>query len=143
MKIPNFKKLVKDEFLFASENAVVLSFSVAVGILVGVSPFWGWQTMIAVGLSVLFRLNKVITVTASFISIPPVIPFILYLSYMAGGMLLGNQWEGLSTEDITFDYVKANLIQYIVGAFLLGIVSGTVAGGITYVVIRLKRNGIK
>ena len=51
----------------------------------GIAPFWGWQMGIALLLAMFFKLNKVITLVASNISIPPMIPVIVYLSYLFGG----------------------------------------------------------
>jgi uncharacterized protein (DUF2062 family) len=139
LKRDNFKAFIERELLRPEQSAGVLAASVGTGILIGMSPFWGWQTLLALGSAVLFRLNKVITVTASYISIPPMVPLILYFSYRMGGVVLGNHWEGLQSDEITFEYVKRNIIQYIVGAFLLGALSGLTGGIITYFTIRTNR----
>ena len=51
----------------------------------------------AIALAHLFRLNKFIVIVAANISIPPMIPVILYLSYLTGGIVLG---YGQPTSDL-------------------------------------------
>lgn len=137
--------LFREEVLQSTEHAVRFSFSVATGIFIGISPFWGWHTLLAVGAAVFFRLNKLVTVAASYISIPPLIPLILFLSYRLGGLILANKWEGLETDEITLEFVRENVVQYIVGAFALAGSSGFLGGMIAYtsVIITRKSKGRK
>ncbi len=72
-------------------------------------------------MAAVLKLNKVIAFIFSNISIPPLIPVIIYASYQAGSVLTGNgfSWE-LSLSD--FDSgpeVLEGLGQYLLGSFAL------------------------
>jgi uncharacterized protein (DUF2062 family) len=97
--------------------------------------------MIALALAFIFKLNKVITLVASNISIPPMIPFILLLSYVTGGIVLGNDFAGLSMrEGIDFEYIRNNLLQYIAGSLVFGVIASCVAGLTTFVLLKIFRS---
>ena len=68
---------------------------------------------------------------SSQITIPPLIPFIIFLSVMIGAKILGIE---TSFENITFDmdFVKNNLVLYIVGSLILATVSASFFGLISY-----------
>ena len=68
---------------------------------------------------------------SSQITIPPLIPFIIFLSVMIGAKVLGIE---ASFENITFDmdFVKNNLVLYIVGSLILATVSASFFGLISY-----------
>ena len=68
---------------------------------------------------------------SSQITIPPLIPFIIFLSVMIGAKVLGIE---TSFENITFDmdFVKNNLLLYIVGSLILATVSASFFGLISY-----------
>jgi len=45
---------------------------------------WGYQMLATLFLAHVLKLNKVIAIVAANISIPPMIPFLLYGSYLTG-----------------------------------------------------------
>ena len=66
--------------------------------------------MIAAAVTAHFtHLNKAVAVISSNISIPPMIPFILYGSYWTGAQVLQRDMP-LSLSDITLERVAADLI---------------------------------
>jgi len=140
LKNQDYKKFVKEYFLNSKESDKKLSLSVALGILCGILPVWGYQMALALILAYLLRLNKIISVTASNISIPPMIPLILYSSYVTGKLLIGN--ESIKIEQntqINFDYIKEHLQQYIVGSIVLAVVLSIVLGLATYILLSFFR----
>ncbi|WP_416338129.1 DUF2062 domain-containing protein, partial [Lactobacillus acetotolerans] len=38
----------------------IKAFSIALGTFIGLSPFWGFQTLLVISLAVVFKLNKVL-----------------------------------------------------------------------------------
>ena len=116
-----FKRFWKENIIKSEESAHKKATAVALGVFVGISPFWGLHTLIVFLLAAVFNLNKVIAFVFSNISIPPLIPVIIYASYQAGSLLTGNgfSWE-LSLSD--FDSgteVLQGLGQYLLGSFAL------------------------
>lgn len=113
--------------------------SVALGVFFGIAPIWGWQMVVAFTMAAVLRLNKAITLVASNISIPPMIPLILYASYKTGGLLLSNPSSLRFDQGITFEYVKDNLLQYVLGSLVFGAAMGLLLGLLTYVILVIFR----
>jgi len=116
-----FKRFWNEDILKSDEPAHKKAAAVALGVFVGISPFWGFHTLIVFLMAAVLKLNKVIAFIFSNISIPPLIPVIIYASYQAGSVLTGNgfSWE-LSLSD--FDSgaeVMEGLGQYLLGSFAL------------------------
>lgn len=130
----NFKTFFRQELLNPAETNFIKAASVGLGVFMGIAPVWGWQMIIAVFLAFVFRLNKIITLAASNISIPPMIPLILYLSYVTGGIVIGNHAK-VDYGGITFEFVRDNFLQYITGALVFGLIAGILAGVVTYGVL--------
>ena len=63
------------------EPSIHITFAVMLGLFMGVAPVWGYQMLIAFGLAHMLKLNKVIVIVTSNISIPPFIPIIIFGSF--------------------------------------------------------------
>jgi glycosyltransferase involved in cell wall biosynthesis len=139
MSKDGFREMIRKHLLSPDESNFKKSASVALGIFMGIMPVWGWQMAIALALAIFFRLNKVITLVASNISIPPLIPFILLASYMTGGLILDNHKAIDLDSGITMEFVKKNFFQYILGALVFAAAMGILAGGITWILLTIFR----
>ncbi|MGY8988324.1 MAG: DUF2062 domain-containing protein, partial [Flavobacteriales bacterium] len=91
-------KNIRKKFLSQEGTILQKSISIGFGAFMGVVPIWGFQMLVALFLSYIFRLNKVIVLLFSNISIPPLIPFILFGSYYAGHLVIGGEKLIFSTE---------------------------------------------
>ncbi|HKJ49244.1 MAG TPA: DUF2062 domain-containing protein [Christiangramia sp.] len=123
-KNKGFKRFWKEDIIKSQEPPHKKAAAIALGIFVGISPFWGIHTLLVFTLAAVFRLNKVIAFLFSNISIPPLIPFIIYASYQTGSLITGNgfDWDlKLHKFDSGAD-VFMGLWQYIMGSFALAIV---------------------
>jgi uncharacterized protein (DUF2062 family) len=95
--------------------------------------------MISAGLTAhLLRLNKVIAVAVSNISIPPMIPFILYGSLAMGGLALDKPTL-LPLSSISIESISGCMYQYIVGSVILAVVASVVLGTVTFVMLNFFR----
>jgi glycosyltransferase involved in cell wall biosynthesis len=139
LKKKSFKGFIKEYVVDSNDSNSKLAWSVALGLFVGLTPFWGWQLIIAFGVSYVFKLNKFVTVAASNISIPPILPFLLILSYFTGGLVLGLETKLSYGSGITLEWVKHNLLQYVVGSFILGTVFAVVLGFLTFLLLQIFR----
>ncbi|WP_045467678.1 DUF2062 domain-containing protein [Sporocytophaga myxococcoides] len=129
-----FKKYVFNR----DESDLRKTLSVMFGVFMGIVPIWGFQLIVGITLAHLMRLNKVLFVTAAHISIPPMIPILIFLSYKAGGMVLPNGKDVLIfNRDITLENVKADLFQYTVGSMLLAVAAAVLFGLITYLLLKV------
>lgn len=104
----------------------------------GIVPIWGFQLGVAITLSFIFRLNKALVIIAANISIPPMIPLILYLSHSTGAFWMGEKAQRISfSSEVTFEMVQNNFVQYALGAVTLAAVAGVIFGGVTYIALKL------
>ncbi len=134
-----FKEMMRRELFNPEETNGVKVASVMVGAFMGVAPVWGWQMAIALGIAITFKLNKIITLAVSNISIPPMIPIILYLSYITGGMVMGKGAGIHFDSSFTLEFVSENLLQYVLGSLIFGLILAAVLGLITYIALRIFR----
>lgn len=139
MSWKKFKAFIRKELFNPEETNKVKVISVMVGAFMAVAPVWGWQMAIGLGIAIAFRLNKIIVLAVSNISIPPMIPIILYLSYITGGLVLGRGAGIDFHSNITLEFVTENLFQYIIGSLVFGLILALVLGLITYFVLLVFR----
>jgi uncharacterized protein (DUF2062 family) len=114
-----------------------------VGVFSGIAPVWGWQWGLALLLAFLFKLNKVLSVVATNISVPPMIPVVIYLSYIIGGYAY--HYDAVSLEysqNIGLHSIKINIIQYVIGSFILATITSLVIGIVTYILLRFFRKKV-
>lgn len=131
-------KLLDDHLFNTQQSAQLKAASVAFGIFMGIIPIWGFQLVAAIFLAVLFNLNKPLVIIAANISIPPMIPVIIFLSYKAGAFWMGaNAMQISFSKTITLDSIKHNLLQYIYGSISLAIVASIVFGLLTFIFLKL------
>ncbi|CAL66628.1 DUF2062 domain-containing protein [Christiangramia forsetii] len=123
-KNKGFKKFWKEDIIKNQEPAHKKAAAIALGVFVGISPFWGLHTLLVFTLAAVFKLNKVIAFLFSNISIPPFIPVIIYASYQTGSLITGNgfDWDLKLQKLETGTDVFLGLWQYIMGSFALAIV---------------------
>jgi len=96
--------------------------------------------MLAAGtLAHLLRLNKAITLLASNISIPPIMPFILYGGLALGHWLFTGHGLNFSTQQITRSLALQYLEQWCVGSLVLGAAVAAMGIVTTYSLARLFR----
>jgi glycosyltransferase involved in cell wall biosynthesis len=114
---------IKLEAVKPEESNLRKSLSIAFGVFMGIFPIWGFQLLVGIPLAVLFRMNKVLFITAANISIPPMIPFIIYLSLLTGSMFGFGTVEFSDLLDFSSSAVQQNLKQYFIGAILLSCLS--------------------
>jgi uncharacterized protein (DUF2062 family) len=104
----------------------------------GIVPIWGFQLAVAIFLSIIFKLNKALVVFSAHISIPPMIPVVLFLSYKAGEYWMGDKVANIAfSSDISFKSISAHLEQYIYGSLTLAVVASLTVGLVTYALLKL------
>lgn len=136
----SFIAFLKDQFLKENESTATKAVSIGFGIFMGIFPVWGFQMLLGLMLAQLFKLNKAIFLVAANISVPPLVPFILFLSYELGGLFISNSKSDLFfSHGITLETVKENALQYFIGAVALAVICGLVAGLLAYIAIRSYR----
>lgn len=135
----NTLRIIRDEAIKKDESNIRKSLSLGFGVLMGIVPLWGFQLLIGIPLAVLFRLNKVLFITAANISIPPMIPFIIYCSFLVGQYLVPNPVNVENLLDFSLNGIKANSVQYVVGAFGLAGLAFLVVTIVSYLLFSVFR----
>ena len=129
----NIRNFINKNFFDRNEPIHIKAFSIAFGIFMGIFPIMGFQLLVGIPLAHLMRLNKAIFVTAAHISIPPMIPVLVFGSYKLGGLFLDNPKNNLLfSEGLTMEMVQENFVQYVVGAVALSIIMAVISGMISY-----------
>lgn len=138
-----FWHIVHEFFADNAHEPGRLAASVGVGLFFGIAPLWGLQLVISIGVAHRLRLNKAVAALASNISIPPMIPFLVYGSLLVGHWLLtGKRLELVFGKMSIGDWWatgKAHAWEWVVGSFLLAIVVSLVGMVTTYTIARLAR----
>ena len=145
-----FVDIVKEQMKQHNENPGKVASALGFGVFMGIVPIWGFQMLTAVALAHLLRLNKILVLAASNISIPPVVPLIIYFSYKTGGLVLGTQGT-LTKETLGFlkDRIMSghfyeawhelgyNLYQYVMGSLAFGLAAGLTVFVVSYFLLVL------
>lgn len=123
LKPENVKKFVDEQIIHSKDSNLRMAAAMGWGIFCGIIPIWGYQMIFAGVAAHFMKLNKIVTLVFSNISIPPMIPFLLYGSMVAGSIVLGKE-NIFSIDSISFDTIGSSLNQYIVGSFVFATVAG-------------------
>ena len=128
-----------DEHLFHPHHSdSVKAASIAFGVFMGIIPIWGFQMLAAVFLAIPLRLNKALVLIASNISIPPMIPLIIFGSYKMGAIWMGANTGSLTfSRNISMESIRNNLKQYILGSSTLAILAGSIIGLLAFGLLKL------
>jgi uncharacterized protein (DUF2062 family) len=78
--------------LRANTSPLRASFSLAFGILIGFSPFYGLHTIILIPFAFLLRLNRPLALLAMSTTILPVVPFWVAAGIFAGKLTIPLSW---------------------------------------------------
>jgi len=132
LKKKGLKRFLLENVLHSEDSNRVKALSIALGIFIGICPFWGFQTVLSLFLPTVFRLNKAITFTFSNVSIPPMIPFIVAGSLWTGSLFYDSGAPLFPDLPITMQKLQSHLAQYLIGSFTLALTASVVAGFLSY-----------
>lgn len=136
-KKKSFKDFLKEDILQTDDTNEVKAASLALGVFLGIVPVWGFQTFLSIFLAAVFRLNKAISFVGSNISIPPMIPLVVWASLKIGGILMPSGQElDFDFGHISYESVKLHLVQYVAGSFILATFMSVISGLGCYVFLR-------
>lgn len=130
-KKKSFKQFLKEDVFESEGSNRKKAISIALGVFIGLSPVWGFQTVLTMTLAVVFRLNKILAFTFSHISFPPLIPLVIWLSLLVGAPFVGGNTT-FSQAEMSFDLIKMHLFQYVVGSLLLATTTSVLFGVLSF-----------
>lgn len=147
-----FRERVTD-VLHVDESPSRLAASIAVGVFIGISPFFFLHTLLAIGIALVFRLNMAATVTGAWINLPWFAPFVyafcleLGEAVLSGDVRLAWSFGELAEGAIAFLQISArehagNFLQMFWDALFVAskplfvgtTIVGSIAGIVTYFV---------
>ena len=140
-----WKEVWMDEFFDPGQSNWRKSVSVGFGIMMGILPIWGFQLVTAIFGAVLFRLNKGLVILFANISIPPMIPLIIYTSYRFGNFWMPEKDSRISlTNSMKLSAIRYNFKQYLVGSISLSVAAGLIAVLVSFFILQLfsKKNRV-
>ena len=140
----NFKKEKRRDFfrknvLMSTETNGKIVAAAMIGLFIGVAPIWGYQILAGIAVAHLFKLNKVLVVASSHISIPPMIPIIIYASFKVGGIILDKHQAITFNSGMNIESITDNVFQYVVGSIALGVILAICIGLALAVILMLVR----
>ena len=131
------RRFIKEEILGNNESPLKSSQAMALGVFIGLTPLWGFHTILVLSLAVLFKLNKAISFAFTNVSFPPFIPFTVYAGIMIGNYVLGEPTDySFADFEENFEFVKS-LKTYVVGSFILASVMSVMVGIVAYLLLFL------
>ena len=133
----NFRQTCYDHLFNPEHSDLVKSLSIGFGIFMGIIPIWGFQLVAAVFIAIVCKLNKPLVILAANISIPPMIPVIIYVSYKMGSIWMGdNAMQIHFNNALSLAAVQKNLAQYIYGSISLAIIAAAFFGLLSFILLK-------
>ena len=112
--------------------------AVFLGIFIGIVPIYGFQLVTAVGAALFFKLNKPLTVGATFINNPLLQPLIIVSSVEIGYFLRSGSFRHFQLSALTGAHFKDEVFALVTGSVVLGVLVGGLGAAITAAVIQFK-----
>ena len=141
--IKGFARYFYDRFIRLHGSPEEIAWGAAVGLFVAMTPTMGIQTLLAVPIAALFKINKVAAAATVWLTNPFTAPFIYGFNYMIGAKLLGHPWKAVFFSDPSWEtfwhWGGHVLLSLIVGGILTGIVAGVAGYFLTLRLVRTAR----
>lgn len=120
LKLDKVKKAIVSEIKCAENTNATIALSLSLGVFLAFSPAWGFQTVLAISLALLLKLNKILTlITVNISSVPPLIPLIVIAGYQTGALLLHGEFQENIPDLMNLSTLGKNYLQFALGSFIL------------------------
>ena len=137
LKKKGIKRFLIENVLESNDSKLKKSLSIALGVFIGIAPFWGFQTVLVLFLAYILKLNKVISFAFSNVSFPPFIPFIIFASLKIGSVFIESDAVLFSRSNKSLDAIKENLFQYVIGSFIFATIMAVLFGFSGYILLSI------
>jgi uncharacterized protein (DUF2062 family) len=125
--------------LYQDGSPEQISAGLAMGIFIGCTPFYGLQTLIALAIAFVFRLNKPACIAGLWIQNPITMVPIIVISYKLGCLLLGLPSGIISRDALDWHYLKNHLAPFFIGSLVTGVLASIPSYFICYLLVRTLR----
>ncbi len=140
----DYRKLLK-QIISLNDSPHKIALSFAVGVYISISPFFGFHTILAILLSVLFRLNKIATIAGSWMNNPWTLAPVYYIDFKLGSFFLGNHVK-FNIKPFTFEHYLNGGKDVFFDIFVGSVIFGIFVSVVTYFFLKFileKRKGRK
>lgn len=135
----DFKKRLQT-ILCLENNPGHIAAGFAVGVFIGITPLFGFHTFLAIASAIIFRLNKLTTITGSLINTPLTVLPVLMASYQLGEFILGRQPRDVSFKILDWHHLKDYAAALFIGTSLTGLAAALVSYFLIYrLVVRFQQ----
>jgi uncharacterized protein (DUF2062 family) len=128
-----FLRLARRSLFNHHETPRVRAFSVGVAAFLAFVPLYGLQTILGIAVAFWLRLNKVLVIVLINIITPyPLVPLIMYFSFKVGGWFMASPAQINQNQQFSWQLLKDNLFQYLMGGVLLACFMALLLGTLSY-----------
>lgn len=127
-----------------------ISFGLALGIFMGISPIFGFQLILAVLIAALLKWNKIAAAMGTLISNPLTTPFIYPFAYLVGSSVMGTTTKNhlviprdLATAGRMLEEAPQLLLEMTLGTVLIGLPLALLGYFLSYVALIRYRETIR
>lgn len=138
----NLRNFVQENITLSKDSNFRIANAIGLGLFFGVAPLWGYQMVSAVVAAHILKLNKILVLVASNISIPPIIPFILYGSFATGAFVLDVPLN-IVPASLTLASIAVSLKLYLIGSIIFALICGLSGFIISYLLLLLFRKPVR
>jgi uncharacterized protein len=133
-----------------------IALALAVGVFISCTPFYFFQTLLAILVATLFRLNKAATIAGTWLNLPWLQPFVYALALRIGTAILAqsdaasrqalalllHRQAGFSWDELV-TLAQSLSIALLVGTTLVGVAGGVLTYVIALRLIRARRRRVE
>lgn len=138
----NITTFFRKQVIESRDSNLRLALAMGWGAFCSIIPIWGYQMAFAGITAHLMRLNKVVALAFSQLSIFPCIPFILYGSVWFGALVL-NIDNVFLLKEMSLETLDLTLRQYLIGSMVLAAIVGVVVGLLSLLVLTLCKRKVR
>jgi glycosyltransferase involved in cell wall biosynthesis len=137
-KKKNARQMFMEQLMNFNQSDQLKAASIGLGVCMGILPIWGFQLLVALFFAAIFRLNKPLVIVSSHISIPPMIPVVIFLSYKSGEYWMAGKSTSMAfSRHISLSSIGQHMEQYIYGSITLAIIAGVTACLLAFILLKL------
>jgi uncharacterized protein (DUF2062 family) len=131
-----------------------VALALAVGVFISCTPFWGLQTVLALAVATIFRLNRAVTVTGAWLNLPWFAPLVYGFALRIGALALPElhgadiagivellQMSSLLSAADLIDVLQSVSLALLIGTVAVGTIAGTITFVAAFMVLRRRRAG--
>lgn len=130
-----------------------LACALAVGVFISCTPFWGLQTLLAIVLAGVFRLNRAVTLLGTWINLPWFAPFVYGAAIKVGFFVIPGLRQadaapleillrdpGALSWSTVWSWVRGSSLPLLVGTVIVGALAAAVTYTVALVILARRRH---